>query len=175
MLITGLEIKKQIQKGNIVIEDFDEKRLNPNSYNLRLSNKMKIYEMDKGYLDMKEKSKVKEIIIPEDGYLLVPGKFYLASSIEYTETHKHAPMIEGRSSIGRLGMQVHGAAGFGDVGFKGKWTLHVTVKNPIKVYPGVEIAQIYYFEVKGDLTNYNSEKYQGQDGPTESKIYKDFK
>jgi len=70
------------------------------------------------------------------------------------------PMIEGRSSIGRLGLFVHVTAGFGDVGFCGYWTLEMFAVQPVKIYPGVQICQLFFHQIHGDITEYSSEKYQ---------------
>lgn len=171
MILSGKEIKSKL--GNdIVIEPFDEKRLNPNSYNLRLHNELLIYEED--VLDMKKPNRVKSIIIPPEGLLLEPGKLYLGRTVEYTETDKYVPMLEGRSSIGRLGLFIHVTAGFGDVGFKGYWTLEIFCVQPIRIYPEVELCQIYYHAVEGDYDKYSSGKYQNNKGVQPSLLYKDF-
>ncbi len=171
MILSGLEIKNKI--GNeIKITPYDPKCLNPNSYNLKLHNELLVY--DEEYLDMKCPNKTKKIIIPEEGLLLSPGKLYLGRTLEYTETHGYVPMLEGRSSIGRLGLCIHITAGFGDVGFKGYWTLEIHCIEPIKVYPFVEICQIYYHSIEGEYENYISGKYQGNSGIQPSLLYKDF-
>lgn len=141
MILTGKEIQKRI--GNdIVITPYSEKQLNPNSYNLRLHEELLVYtELP---LDMKKPNPAEKLVIPESGLLLKPGILYLGRTLESTETHNLVPMLEGRSSIGRLGMLVHVTAGFGDVGFKGFWTLEISVIQPLIVYPGVEVCQIFY-------------------------------
>ena len=96
---------------------------------------------------MKKKNKATKIIIPEEGLLLDSRKLYLGRTLEYTETHNLVPMLEGRSSIGRLGLFVHITAGFGDVGFKGYWTLEIFCVQPIRVYPNTEICQIFYLKI----------------------------
>lgn len=156
----------------IVIEPFSEKQLNPNSYNLKLHNELLVY--DEEVLDMKKKNKVKRIVIPEEGLVLEPNKLYLGRTVEYTETDKYVPMLEGRSSVGRLGLFIHVTAGFGDVGFKGFWTLEIFCVQPIKIYPGVEICQIYYHSVEGEYDKYSSGKYQKNEGVQPSLLYKDF-
>jgi dCTP deaminase len=171
MILSGKEIKNKLGK-EIIIDPFNEKQLNPNSYNLRLHNELLIY--DESILDMKKENKVKKIIIPEDGMVLEPGKLYLGRTIEYTETDKYVPMLEGRSSIGRLGLFIHVTAGFGDVGFRGFWTLEIFCVQPIKIYPGVELCQIYYHSVEGDYDQYCSGKYQNNEGVQPSLLYKDF-
>ncbi|MDX1961480.1 MAG: dCTP deaminase [Leptospiraceae bacterium] len=172
MILTGKEIKKKMEEGSIKIEPYEEKLLNPNSYNLRLHDELMVYE--EFPLDMKKPPKTKKISIPENGYKLEPGILYLGRTLEFTETHALVPMLEGRSSIGRLGMFVHVTAGFGDVGFKGFWTLEISVIHPLIIYPNVQICQIFYHTVEGDITEYSSGKYQGNTGIQASLLYKDF-
>ncbi len=172
MILSGKEILKR-KDQDIIIEPFNENQVNPNSYNLRLHNELMVYESSP--LDMKENNSAKKIIIPEDGLLLDSRKLYLGRTIEYTETHNLVPMLEGRSSVGRLGLFVHVTAGFGDVGFKGYWTLEIFCVQPIKIYPSVEICQIFYHSVEGDVDPYKSGKYQGNKDIQASMLYKDFK
>jgi len=171
LILSGLEIKKRIG-SDIIIAPYNEKNLNPNSYNLHLYNEFLVY--DEAVLDMKKPNKTKNIIIPEDGLLLQPGKLYLGRTVEYTSTKNCVPMLEGRSSIGRLGLYIHVTAGFGDVGFSGYWTLEFHCVQPIKIYPGVGICQIYYHTLEGEFAPYNSGKYQNNTGIQESLLYKDF-
>lgn len=172
MILSGKEIKKHLNK-KIQIKPFNPSQLNPNSYNLRLHNELLVYEDE--ILDMKKSNKVKNIIIPEDGYLLERGKLYLGRTVEYTKTDYYVPMLEGRSSVGRLGLFIHVTAGFGDVGFAGYWTLEIFCVQPIKIYPNIEICQIYYHTIQGDYEKYNSGKYQNNTGIQPSLLYKDFK
>lgn len=171
MILSGKEIKKKMGK-EIIIDPYNEKQLNPNSYNLRLHNEMLVYEEE--VLDMKKENKAKKIIIPEEGLLLDPRKLYLGRTVEYTETDSYVPMLEGRSSVGRLGLFIHVTAGFGDVGFKGFWTLEIFCVQPIKIYPNVELCQIYYHSVEGDYDKYSSGKYQNNKSVQPSLLYKDF-
>ncbi len=172
MVLSGLEIKRRLGK-DIEIEPFDESLLNPNSYNLRLHNKLLVY--DTPVLDMKKPNKTREVLIPEDGFLLERGTLYLGRTIERTRTENLVPMLEGRSSIGRLGLFVHITAGFGDVGFNGYWTLEMLCVQPIRIYPGIQICQIFYHTIEGDFIPYHSGKYQNNDGVQPSLLYKDFK
>ena len=171
MILSGKEIRNRLGK-EIYIEPFDEKLLNPNSYNLRLHNELLVYDED--VLDMKKPNKTKKNIIPEDGLVLKPGELYLGRTLEYTKTDKYVPMLEGRSSIGRLGLFIHVTAGFGDVGFSGYWTLEIHCVRPIRIYPNVEICQIYYHTIEGDYEPYSSGKYQNNQGIQPSLLYKDF-
>lgn len=171
MILSGKEIKNKLGK-EIVIEPFVERQLNPNSYNLRLHNELLVYE--ERTLDMKKQNKANSLIIPEDGLVLEPGILYLARTVEYTRTNGYVPMLEGRSSIGRLGLFVHITAGFGDVGFAGYWTLEIFCVQPIRVYPDIEVCQIYYHSIEGDYTPYTSGKYQNNNGIQPSLLYRDF-
>lgn len=171
MILSGKKIAEE-QGTGIKITPFNESQVNPNSYNLRLSNELAYYEDD--VLDMKKKPTLKSIQIPEDGYLLEPGKLYLGRTVEYTETDKYVSMLEGRSSIGRLGLYIHVTAGFGDVGFSGYWTLEMHCLQPIRIYPNVEICQIYYHTINGEYNLYSSGKYANNQGIQESRLYQDF-
>ena len=137
-MLSGEEIKKAVKKGDIVIKPFDENNINPNSYNLTLGDELVVYTDD--VLDCKKENKTKTIKIPDDGYILVPNTFYLASTNEYIENEVYVPQISGRSSIGRVGLSVHMCASSGSIGYKGKWTFQITCLVPTKVYKGMEIG-----------------------------------
>ncbi|NFG62860.1 MULTISPECIES: dCTP deaminase [unclassified Clostridium] len=171
MILSGKEILKHIGK-EIVIEPFNKERINPNSYNLTLFNELLVYKNDT--LDMKIPNETEKLIIPEEGLLLEPGKLYLGRTNEFTQTNKYVPMLEGRSSTGRLGLFIHVTAGFGDIGFAGYWTLEIFCVQPIKIYPNIEICQIYYHNIDGEYDLYNSGKYQNNQGIQPSLMYKDF-
>jgi dCTP deaminase len=171
MILSGNEIKNQLGKS-IFIEPFYEKQLNPNSYNLTLNYELLVYT--EPILDMKIKNAAKSLIIPAEGLILQPGILYLGRTNEYTRTEKYVPMLEGRSSIGRLGLYIHVTAGFGDVGFAGYWTLEMHCIHPIRIYSGVEICQIFYHTIMGEYDKYSSGKYQNNKGVQASKLYKDF-
>tara|TARA_B100000427_G_scaffold233115_1_gene196220 strand:+ start:2097 stop:2627 length:531 start_codon:yes stop_codon:yes gene_type:complete len=172
MILSGKEINKQVENGVIRIDPFNADQLNPNSYNLRLHSDLLVY--DSNILDMKEKNTTSPLTIPEDGLLLEPQKLYLGRTIERTATDKYVPMLEGRSSVGRLGLFIHITAGFGDIGFDGFWTLEIFCVQPIRIYSDLEICQIFYHTIDGDYDLYRSKKYQGNEGVQPSKLYKDF-
>ncbi len=171
MILSGKEIKNRLNK-DICIDPFHEKQLGPNSYNLRLHHELMVY--DEPVLDLKKEHKVQTVMIPQEGLVLEPGKLYLGRTVEYTKTDKLVPMIEGRSSIGRLGLFIHITAGFGDVGFRGFWTLEIFCVQPIRIYAGVEICQIFYHTIEGEYVNYASTKYQNNQGIQPSMLYKEF-
>ena len=171
MLLSGEEIKKNLG-GDIIIQPYHPSQLNPNSYNLRLSDELLVYDTD--VLDMKKDNPVRRLTSPPEGLLLEPNRLYLGRTLEYTRTDRFVPMLEGGSSVGRLGLFVHETAGFGDVGFAGYWTLEMFCIHPIVIYPNVEICQIYYHTILGDYEKYESGKYQNNTGVQPSMLYKDF-
>ena len=171
MILSGKEIENKIGT-EILIEPFNHGQLNPNSYNLKLHNELLVYSQSP--LDMKRPNPTEKLTIPAEGLVLEPNKLYLGRTVEYTETHNYVPMLEGRSSIGRLGLFIHVTAGFGDVGFKGYWTLEIFCVQPIRIYPEVEVCQIYYHSIEGDFENYSSGKYQANTGIQPSLLHLDF-
>lgn len=182
--LTGLEILKQVELGNIEIDPFDKNRLNPNSYNVRLAPELKVYKCnsinpDDGtpciILDSKKKNETERIYIPDDGLLLMPGILYLGRTVERTHTKHYMPIIDGRSSNGRLGITIHATAGFGDIGFNGTWTLEIFVIHPVIVYSFMEIAQISFEEPIGDTGYQYRGRYFGQMDVTESRSFEEKK
>lgn len=171
MILSGQEIHKHLG-DKIVIEPFQECNLNPNSYNLTLHDELLIYE--EVVLDMREQNRVRRLKIPEEGLVLNPSQLYLGRTVERTETHGLVPMIEGRSSVGRLGLFVHVTAGFGDVGFCGYWTLEMFAVQPVRIYPGVAICQIIYHHLDGKHIPYASDKYQHNHDIQPSLLYKEL-
>ncbi len=156
MILSGNEIANRLG-DDIVIDPYKPERLNPNSYNLTLHDELMVYE--EVVLDMAKANRVRRIEIPKEGLVLSPNQLYLGRTVERTATHNLVPQIEGRSSVGRLGLFVHVTAGFGDVGFTGYWTLEMFAVQPVRIYAGVPICQIFYHEIAGEVTEYCS-KYQ---------------
>lgn len=174
MILTDKTIIDEIALKNIVIEPLIEANIGTNSVDLTLSKTLLMYTDH--VLDVRKKAQTVDMIIPEEGLILKPGILYLASTVEYTETLRHVPIIQGKSSLGRLGLFVHITAGFGDVNFKGHWTLELACIQPVKIYPGMKIAQICYHDISEmPYTDYASKadakyKNQGSD-PVASKNY----
>jgi dCTP deaminase len=123
---------------------------------------------------MRQPNRVRRLTIPPDGLVLNPSQLYLGRTVERTETHGFVPMIEGRSSIGRLGLFVHVTAGFGDVGFCGYWTLEMFAVQPVRIYPFVPICQIFYHQLAGEFRAYASDKYQNNRDIQPSLLYKEL-
>jgi dCTP deaminase len=171
MILSGAEIQRRLG-SDIKIDPFKEENLNPNSYNLTLHHELLTYQ--EVVLDMKKSNRVSRLSIPESGLTLEPNRLYLGRTVERTETHNLVPMIEGRSSIGRLGLFVHVTAGFGDVGFKGFWTLEMFAIQPIRIYPGTSICQIFYHQIVGDIHEYVSDKYQNNHDIQPSLLFKEL-
>ena len=171
MILSGNEIRNRLG-GDIVIDPFEEDYLNPNSYNLTLHHELMVYE--EVVLDMRSANRVRRFTIPEDGLVIKPQQLYLGRTAERTRTRNLVPQIEGRSSVGRLGLFVHVTAGFGDAGFCGYWTLEMFSVQPVRIYPGVPICQIFYHEITGEVTEYNSDKYQDNRDIQPSLLFKEL-
>ena len=175
MILSDTRIIQEIEKGTIKIVPYVFECLGSNSYDVHLGGNLAMY--DEHILDAKKHNSIRHFEIPEEGIVLEPHQFYLGVTQEYTETHAHVPFLEGKSSTGRLGIDIHATAGKGDVGFCGHWTLEISVKQPVRVYKGMPIGQLIYFPVEGEIAvAYNqkkSAKYSGQPNrPVESMMWK---
>lgn len=175
MILTDKRILEEIDNGTIKIEPYNRADLGSNSYDVHLGKTLALYVDE--VLDAKKHNKIEYFDIPDEGFVLEPHKFYLGVTLEYTETHAHVPFLEGKSSTGRLGIDIHATAGKGDVGFCGNWTLEISCKQPVRVYHGMPIGQLIYFPVEGEIeVKYNQKsnaKYSGQPNkPVESMMWK---
>lgn len=175
MILTDKEILEHIDTGTIKIAPFSRNCLGSNSYDVHLGKTLAVYT--DSVLDAKKHNRVESFEIPPEGYVLTPDNFYLGVTMEYTETLAHVPFLEGKSSVGRLGIDIHATAGKGDIGFCNYWTLEISVKKPVRVYAEMPIGQLIYFHVKGEvLTPYNtksSAKYnEVKPIPMESMMWK---
>jgi dCTP deaminase len=132
MILTDQEILKNIDSKEIIIEPFDKKCLGSNSYDVHLGKYLGTYNDE--ILDSKKNNEITYFKIPKEGFILQPNELYLGITQEYTETLKHVPFLEGKSSTGRLGISIHATAGKGDIGFKGFWTLEISCIKPVKIY-----------------------------------------
>lgn len=162
-ILVDSDIRFAIDHGVIKIKPFDEEALGTNSYDVHLAQTLRVYEPERVYmpdrpftaepapvvLDCRAKPRTRDIVIPRHGYVLQPGILYLASTTEYTESHQHVPVLNGKSSIGRLGLSIHVTAGFGDVGFCNYWTMELFVIHPLRVYAGMPIGQLMWYEASG--------------------------
>jgi dCTP deaminase len=149
MILTDKKILQEMEKGTIVISPFNQRCLGSNSYDVHLGKYLGVYKND--ILDAKVHNEIEYIEIPDSGLILLPHRLYLGVTQEYTETHAHVPFLEGKSSIGRLGIDIHATAGKGDIGFCNTWTLEISVKQAVRVYHGMPIGQLIYFEISGEL------------------------
>src|SRR5690606_19485881 len=149
MILSDKKILQSIEEGQIIIEPFRASCLGTNSYDVHLGKWLAVYK-DR-ILDARKHNEIEHFEIPEDGYVLHPGTLYLGVTEEYTETHNSVPFLEGKSSVGRLSIDIHATAGKGDVGFCNTWTLEISVTQPVRVYAGMPIGQLIYFVVEGDV------------------------
>lgn len=166
MILTGPAIIQEIQKGNISIDPFIPENVGPCSIDLRLGYEIAHYP--DGTLDTRKKTPVIKTNVDDNGFCLSPGNLFLGHTIETIHSDKFAAHIMGRSSVGRLGLEVHMTAGFIDVGFKGQLTLELLASAPTIIYPGDRICQVAFFMVKGPESKYNG-RYQNQTGAVASR------
>lgn len=185
MILSDTEITQAVLDNSIVIDPFIPANLGGNSYDVHLGPVIKVYaELNDGHqilpLDARADNPAVEVLIPGDGLVLHPGTLYLASTVEYTETHSHVPYLDGKSSVGRLGIAIHATAGRGDVGFCGHWTMEIFVVQPVKVYAGMPIGQITFHQVHGRVHNVYGKKGVGgqynnrESKPQPSRLWKSF-
>ncbi len=175
MILGDKKILEAIEQGEIVIEPFQRECLGTNSYDVHLGKWLARYKDH--VLDARKHNEIEYLEIPEEGFVLQPGTLYLGVTEEYTETHNSVPFLEGKSSVGRLGIDIHATAGKGDVGFCNTWTLEISCTQPVRVYAGMPIGQLIYFTVDGDIENYYNKKKSAKynirtDKPVESMMWK---
>jgi len=175
MILSDKRILEEIEKKTIVIRPYNRGKLGSNSYDVHLGKHLAVY--NDRVLDARKHNEITHFTIPEEGYVLEPNQLYLGVTLEYTETHAHVPFLEGKSSTGRLGIDIHATAGKGDVGFCGHWTLEISCKIPVRIYAGMPIGQLIYFPLEGSVeVSYDKKKnakYSGQpDRPVESMMWK---
>lgn len=175
MILSDKRILEEIEKKTIIIKPYDREKLGSNSYDVHLGRRLATYK-DK-ILDAKKHNEIEHFEIPDEGFVLQPNQLYLGVTAEYTETHAHVPFLEGKSSTGRLGIDIHATAGKGDIGFCGHWTLEISCKIPVRIYAGMPVGQLIYFPLEGDVeitydTKRNA-KYSNQPNrPVESMMWK---
>lgn len=175
MILTDKRILESIESGDIIIEPFNRKALGTNSYDVHLGKTLAVYK-DR-VLDARKHNKIEYFEIPEEGYIIEPGTLYLGVTEEYTESHSCVPFLEGKSSVGRLGIDIHATAGKGDVGFCNTWTLEISCTQPVRIYAGMPIGQLIYFVVDGEIDRYYNKKKGAKytertDKPVESMMFK---
>ncbi|MGI0140089.1 MAG: dCTP deaminase [Thermoplasmata archaeon] len=177
MILSDAKIREAMRTKRIVIRPYRRECLGTNSYDVHLGPYLAVYTT--AALDARRPNPVREFRIPRDGYVLVPGQLYLAVTEEYTETHDFVPFLEGKSSLGRLGIDIHATAGKGDEGFCNYWTLEMSVKLPVRIYAGMPVGQLIYFEISGRVersyATKRSAKYRRVSRhPTPSRMYLNF-
>lgn len=170
--LTGKKIHQEVAEGRICVDPYSSDRLNPNSYNYRLSPQLKILVSE--VIDCKGEDEYRDIIIPDGGYILYPGECYLGATMEVFGSDYYASLVTGRSSIGRKFVTNHITAGLIDQGFFGQVTLEIVVHKPTRVYPEMKFGQIFWFTTSGTPLLYDG-KYQSQMGPTPSRLRADYR
>ncbi|MEN9612477.1 MAG: hypothetical protein RLZZ628_3291 [Bacteroidota bacterium] len=175
MILTDKKILEYLNSGDIVIQPYRAECLGTNSYDVHLGRFLAAYK-DR-VLDAKKHNTIEEFEIGPEGFVLQPGTLYLGATEEYTETHTTVPFLEGKSSTGRLGIDIHATAGKGDVGFCNHWTLEISCVQPVRVYAGMPIAQLIYFQIDGIVEKFYNKKTSAKynnisSKPVESMMWK---
>lgn len=177
-ILTGPEIRRQVELGGIKISSWDPELLNPASVDLRLGNIVCTYATQdvSGVMFLDSKVEAKTHVWQFDDLVLSPGQLYLMHTEERVSTNLFVPVIDGKSSIGRLGISVHETAGYGDAGFDGQYTLEVTTVYPVRVYAGMRFCQMRFHTMEGEPMLYQG-NYTGEysQGPVPSRAWKQFK
>jgi dCTP deaminase len=186
VLLSDRDIRSEIQSGRVAVEPFDEAMIQPSSVDVRLDKFFRVFENHKySVIDpsIEQAELTREVIAEDDeAFILHPGEFVLASTYEViTLPDDIAGRLEGKSSLGRLGLLTHSTAGFIDPGFSGHITLELSnVANlPVKLYPGMKIGQLCLIKLSSPAEHpYGSavyaSRYQGQRGPTASRSFMNF-
>ena len=186
MLLSDRDIAAEIKSGRVKVEPFDAKMIQPSSVDVRLDRFFRVFENHKYEVidpSIEQPDLTREVAVaPSDHFILHPGEFVLASTYEViTLPDDVAGRLEGKSSLGRLGLLTHSTAGFIDPGFSGHITLELSnVANlPVKLYPGMKIGQLCLIKLSSSAEHpYGSalygSRYQGQRGPTPSRSWLNF-
>jgi dCTP deaminase len=184
MILSDRTIREQIEAGRIVIDPFDPASIQPSSVDLHVDAEFRVFRNNRyPFIDVKqEQQDLTEVVEvkPDEAFILHPGEFVLGSTLERVAIPDDlVARLEGKSSLGRLGLLIHSTAGYVDPGWDGYLTLELSnVANlPITIYPGMKIGQISFFMLTTPAeTPYGTagNKYQGQRGPTASRIHEEF-
>lgn len=187
MILSDRDLRAEIDGGRIIIEPYDASCVQPSSIDVKVSNLFRVFRNHTAaVLDVKKDlSDLTELVeVEPDGvFMLHPGEFVLGSTLERVAVpYDLVARVEGKSSLGRLGLLIHSTAGFVDAGFDGHVTLELAnVANlPITLYPGMKIGQISFMKMTSPAekpygSGANGSKYQGQRGPTPSRYFENFK
>jgi deoxycytidine triphosphate deaminase len=181
-ILSGPAILMAHALGDIEIDPFQEEMMNPASVDLTLGSQFLMYDVPSNYpphqfhleLDARVENKTTQGVIPEAGIILRPNVGYLMHTVERVGSRRYVPVLDGKSSMGRLFIQVHATAGYGDPGFFGQWTLEVTVTYPVRVYPGMRIAQMRFHEMVGAVRLYEGNYKGDATGPIASRAWRQF-
>ena len=189
VILSDRTLREQLAAGRIVIEPLDESLIQPSSIDVRISNLFRVFRNHtRGIIDVKlDMVDLTELIeIPEgsdEPFMLHPGEFVLGSTLERIGVPDDlVGRVEGKSSLGRLGLLIHSTAGFIDAGFDGHITLELAnvASLPITLYPGMKIGQVSFMQMTTSAdkpygSGASGSKYQGQRGPTPSRYFENFR
>jgi dCTP deaminase len=170
LILSGPEIQRQVEKGAIVVTPFEPDHVNPNSIDLTLDSVILRY--CNSVIDPMVEQEVEEEKIPDSGLVLEPLSFCLGSSREVVGSTQFVPMVHAKSSTARAGLFVHITADLIDIGSIGTITFQLFSTLPLRVYPGMRLAQMTFWKPKGDIVLYDG-KYQGSVGPMKTMTFRD--
>jgi dCTP deaminase len=170
MILTGLEIEREVLAGRVVITPFDTTHIEPNSYGFHLARQLICYQ--DAIVDAREKPVEYHITIPTSGYCLEPGRFYLGSTFETMGSDFYAATLYARRSTSTMGMWIQFSAPLGHTGAIIPWTLEITVIHPVIVYPEMPIGKIAFWRPQGATSIYDG-KYAGSREVVSSRLFEE--
>ncbi|MGC4808463.1 dCTP deaminase [Micromonospora sp. DT233] len=173
MILTGPEILRAVEAGDIGIDPFDSARVSPNAYDWRLGDTIRLCDTD---LDARRPTEYTELTIPPDGMLLLPGRLYLGVTYERTRSDRYAQFINGDRTLGALGVWVHVSAPLGHVGHAIRWTLEICTVRRVRIYPRMTFGKIIFLKTVGEHASYQDMgfKYMSSSGIDMSRLYEEL-
>jgi len=171
MILTGPQIESAVEQSDIVIRPFRKRQIAPNSYDFRLGNRCCVYTSK--VLDAAKENSTRTFTIPKGGMVLRPDRIYLINTEETMGSTRYVPIIRGRSSVGRLGIFIDVTADLIDLGSINQWTLQLHAVHPVRVYPGMLIGQVTFWQTHGRRVLYAG-KYRSYLSPVPSLAFRDY-
>ena len=181
MVLSDRTIREQLESGRLVVDPFDESLLQPSSLDVRITGEFRVFHNNRHpYIDVRRplEDLTELVTVPDDEpFILHPGEFVLGSTLERVAIPDDlVARLEGKSSLGRLGLLIHSTAGYVDPGWDGTITLELSnvARLPITIYPGMPIGQLSFLQLTTPVDSPYTGKYLGQDGPVASRYHRNF-
>lgn len=170
MILTGRDIHREVLAGRIHIDDYDQERLEPNSYGFRLAREIITYTDD--VIDVRRPVEPATVLMGNDGMILWPGRFYLGATMEAMGSPHYAATLHASRSVSTLGVWIQFSAPLGHSGAVFPWTLEITVAAPVRMYPGMIIGRLAFWSMQGDPIGYRG-RYAGSVSTVPSRLIMD--